>query len=289
MEYEESFISEMFSVIVNRVVTFVNKVITWNGRLRKNLNDALRRDAPIRSRSELISKDHDPVASISHRSFDSNFETPDTSKRDYRDASLLRVSTGEGCDRIHKIRHSIIQDKENDTKCLLIATSSRDCDLIRDLGRPYEVQRSLLIRSRLKYRSSTQDHPHPFSLLKRTGKDVSQEFRQAKCNENVEIIEEKKPRKLRHSKKFWALSEVLKTRDKVSKMRECSTQFKQVSYSYDDITNNNTFTVPKHAIVDNIAANDEFVINVHDYSELQTEINTNTYENRGVCLLLRSN
>ncbi|XP_029173461.1 uncharacterized protein LOC114942295 [Nylanderia fulva] len=287
MECEESFISEMFSVIVNRVVTFVNKVITLNGRLRKSLII----DAPISHRPELISKDHDPVASISDPPFDTNFGTPGTSKRDFRDASLLRISTEAEYGRIHKIRHSIIRDQENNTECLLIATSSRDCDLIRDLGRPYEVQRSLLIRSRLKDRSSTQDHPHPFSLLKRTGKGVSKEFRQAKCIENVEMIEEKKACKLRRSKKFWALSEVLKTHDEVSKMREYSTEIKQVlcEYSHENITNNNTFTVRKHAIVDNIATDDELVINVHDYSGLQTEINTNTYENRGVCLLLHSN
>ncbi|KMR05117.1 hypothetical protein RF55_209 [Lasius niger] len=301
VECEESFISEIFSVIANRVVTFVNKVITLNGRLpypnrgailRKSLNiDALRRDAPIRSHPELILKDHDPLASILHRPLDSNRGTPGTSKRDFRDASLLRISTGEEYGRIHKIRHSIIQDKENGTKCLLIGTSSRDCDPIRDLGRPYEVQRSLLIRSRLKDRSSTQDHPRPFSLLKRVGKDVSEEFRQAKRNENVGMIKERKTRKLRRSEKFWALSEVIKTRDKESKMREYSTEFKQVlcEYSHDGITNNNAFTVQKHAIVDNIAADDELVINVHDYSGLQTKINTNTYENRGVCLLLSGN
>lgn len=300
MECEESFVSEIFSVIANRVITFINKIITLNGKLlypnrsailRKSLNiDALRKDVQKCNHPDVILKDHDPLANILHRPLDSNRETLGTSKRDIRGASLLRVSTVEGYDRIHKIRYSIIQDKENGTKCLLIDTSSRDCNLtqIRNLGRPYEVQRSLLIRSRLKDRSNTQDHPHPFLILKRTGKNISQKFHQARRNENVGMIKERKIRKLRGSEKFWALSKVIKTRDKVSEMREkYGTKFKQVlrEYSHDDIINNNAFTVQKHAIVDNIAADDELVINVHDYSEFQTEINTNTYENRSICLL----
>lgn len=96
---------------------------------------------------------------------------------------------------------------------------------------------------------------------------------------------------MRSSEKFWALSKVIiKTRDKVSEMREYGTKFKEVlhEYSHDDIINNNAFTMQKHAIVDNIA-DDELVINVHDYSGFQTEINTNTYKNRSLCLLLSSN
>ncbi|XP_029666295.1 uncharacterized protein LOC115237422 isoform X2 [Formica exsecta] len=303
VECEESFVSEIFSVIANRVITFVNKIITLNGRLsypncgailRKSVNiDALRRNVPKCNHPDVILKDHDPLASILHRPLDSNREAPGTSKRDIRDASLLRVSTGEGYNRMRKIRHSIIQDKENDMKCLLIDTSSRDCNLtqIRNLGRPYKVQRTLLIRSRLKNRLSTQNHPHPFSLLKRTGKNISQKFHQVRRNENVGMIKERKIRKLRSSEKFWALSKVIKTRDKISEMRECDIKFKQVlrEYSHDDIMNNNAFTVQKHAIVDNIIADDEFVINVHDYSGFQTEINTNMYENPSVCLLLSNN
>lgn len=303
MKCEENFVSEIFSVIANRVIAFVNKVITLNGRLsypnrgviesKRHLNiNALRGSVTsICSHPELILRDHDPNIL---RPFDLNKKTFDIiRKRDFRDASLSRVSTGERYDRIRKIRHSIIQDEENDTKYLLIGTSSRDCDLtlIRDLGRPYEVQKSLLIRSRLKNRSSTQDPPHPFSLLKRTEKNVSQRFHQAKRIENAETSKERKVRKLKNSEKFWALSEVIKTRDKVSEMREYGTEFKQVlrEYLHDSITNNNAFTAQKCAIVDNIAADDEFVINVHDYSGLQTEINTNTYENRSICLLLSSN
>lgn len=180
---EESFVSEIFSVIANRVITFINKIITFNEKLsypsrsailRKSLNiDALRKDVQKCSHSDVILKDHDPLGNISHRSLNSNRETLGTSKRDIHGASLLRVSTVEGYNRIHKIRHSIIQDKENGTECLLIGyTSSRDCNLtqIRNLGRPYEIQRSLLIRSRLKNRSNRQDHLHPFLILKRTGK-----------------------------------------------------------------------------------------------------------------------
>lgn len=304
---EESFVSEIFSVIANRVIAFVNKVITLNGRLsypnrgviesKRHLNINPLRGAvtPICSHPELkrsrILKDHDP--NILHRPFNLNRGILDIiSKRNFRDASLSRVSTGEGYDRMRKIRHSIIQDQENDTKYLLINTSSRDCDLtlIRDSGHPYEVQRSLLIRSRLKNRSSTQDPPHPFSLLKRTGKNVPQKFHQTRRNENIETFKEGKIRKLKNSEKFWGLSEVIKTRDKVSEMREYGTEFKQVLREYShDITNNNAFSTQKRVIVDNIdLADDEFVINVHDYSGLQTEINTNTCENRSICLLLSS-
>lgn len=301
MKCEESFVSEIFSVIANRVIALVNKAITLNGRLsypnrgvmesKRHLNiNALRGPVTsVCSNPELILRDHDPNIL---RPFDLNQKTLDMI-RDFRDASLSRVSTGEGYDRIRKIRHSIIQDQENDAKYLLIGTSSRECDLtlIRDLGRPYEVQKSLLIRSRLKDRSSTQDPPRPFSLLKRTGKNISQRFHQARRIENAETSKERKIRKLKNSEKFWALSDVIKTRDKVSAMREYGTEFKQVlrEYSHDNITNNNEFTAQKYAIVDNIAADDEFVINVHDYSGLQSEINTNTYENRSTCLLLSSN
>ncbi|XP_050458838.1 uncharacterized protein LOC126855334 [Cataglyphis hispanica] len=300
---EESFVSEIFSVIANRVITFINKIITFNGKLsypnrsvilRKSLNiDALRKDVQKCSHSDVILKDHDLLGNILHRSLDSNRETLGTSKRDIHGASLLRVSTVEEYNRIHKIRHSIIQDKENGAECLLIDTSSRDCNLtqIRNLGRPYEIQRSLLIRSRLKNRSNRQDHPHPLLILKRTEKNVSQKFHQARCNEDVGMIKERKIHKLRSSEKFWALSKVIKTCDKVSEMREYGTKFKEVlrEYSHDDIINDNAFTVQKHAIVDNIAADDELVINVHDYSGFQTEINTNTYKNRSLCLLLSSN
>lgn len=225
--------SEIFSVIANRVIAFVNKVITLNGRLsypnrgvieskrHLNINHLREAVAPICSHPELILKDHDP--NILHRPFNLNRGTPDIiSKCNFRDASLSRVSTGEGYDRTRKIKHSIIQDQENDTKYLLISTSSRDCDLtlIRDLGHPYEVHRSLLIRSRLKNRSSTQDPPHPFSLLKRIGKNIPQKFHQTRRNGNVETFKERKIRKLKNSEKFWALSEIIKTRDKVSEMRE---------------------------------------------------------------------
>ncbi|XP_072761504.1 uncharacterized protein [Anoplolepis gracilipes] len=304
VECEESFVSEIFSVIANRVVTFVNKIISLNGRLsclnrgailHKNLNiNVLRRDTSSCNHPEVILNHHNPPASILHPR-DSNRTTPDTNKCDFRDASLLRVSTEEGYGRMSKIRHSIIQDKKNNTKYLLIRTSSHDCDLTlnRDLGRPHKVQRNLLIRSRLKDRSSIQDHPHPFSLLKRSRKNVSQKFRQARRNENAEMTREKKMRKLKGSEKFWALSKVIKIHDKSLEMRKYGTEFKQVlrEYSHDDMTimNNNAFTMQKYAIVDNIATDDELVINVHDYSELQTEINTNTFKNRSVCSLLSSN
>lgn len=62
-------------------------------------------------------------------------------------------------------------------------------------------------------------------------------------NENVKTFKERKIRKLKNREKFWSLSEIIKTRDKVSEMRKYDIKFKQVlrEYSHDNITNNNAF------------------------------------------------
>lgn len=112
---------QKYFVITNRVIAFVNKVITLNGRLSysnhdvivskrsSNINALREAVTPICNRPQLILKDHDP--NILHHPLNLSRGTLDIiSKCNFRDASLSRVSTGEGYDRIRKIRHSIIQD-----------------------------------------------------------------------------------------------------------------------------------------------------------------------------------
>lgn len=301
--FEGNVISKLFSVIGNRVIAFINKVIAMNGRLLysirnaiscQNLNtNVLRRDVPMSGYSELISKDYHSPASTSHYPSGLNYKTPRIRKHDFRDASLLRISTKETSNRIRKIKHAIIEDQKNSARYLLIGTSRHNRDLIltRDLGRPYKVQKSLLIRSRLKNSLNSQDYPRPFSLLKRIGENVL-ESRQAKRNENEGMIKESEIHELKSSEKFWTLSEIVKINginDKISEMREYEFEEKNLNeYSYDGIKNNNVSIVQEHKIVDN-TIDSELVINVHDYLELQTEINTSTYENRSACLLISSN
>lgn len=297
VECEESLISKLFSVIGNHVVAFINKIIALNGRLlystcnaifHRNLNiDALKRE--IGNYSKLISKDCDPLANTSHYSSDLNYKTVRINRHDFRDTNLLRISTKKGYNGIRKIKHSIIEDQKNNRKYLLIGTSRHNRDLIltRDLGRPYKVQKSLLIRSRLKNSLNSQDYPYPFSLLKRTTENVL-ESRQARHTENVGMIKENETRELKSSKKFCTLLEIVKTNGingKMSEMREYDNESEEQifnEYSQDDVKNNKS-TVQEHiTVVDNTAADNEFVINIHDYLGLQTEINTSIYENRSM-------
>lgn len=288
------------------MISFVKKIILLNKRLlylnsnailRGSLNiDAFRKDAPIRYHPGLNSKDCDPSVGVLHYPLDPNQGASRSSKHNFRDTSLLRVSKGEGYVRIREIRHSIIEDGENGTKYLLINTSdhNRDSILTRNLGRPHEVKKSLLIRSRLKSSLNSQDDPYPFSLLKRTERRVHESHR-VKHSENTEIIAERKIRELKRNKKFWTLTAVTKASEnngKVSEMRKCDDEFKERishEYSYDDITHNNVSTVQKNMVIRNIAASNELVINVHDYLGLQTEINTHMHEKRSACLLLSNN
>ncbi|XP_011871522.1 PREDICTED: uncharacterized protein LOC105564041 [Vollenhovia emeryi] len=290
VECEGSFISKFFFIIGNRVIAFVNKIIAMNGRLLYSIRDAilgknaninvLGKDVPISNHSELISKN------TSHSSSGVNFKSARIGKRNFHDINFLRVSTKKEYNRIRKIKHSIIEDRENDTRYLLIGTSrhNRDSILTRDLGQPYKVQKSLLIRSRLKNSLNSQDYPHPFSLLKRTGENVL-ESRQAKRNVNVGTIKENEIRELKSSEKFWTLSEIVETNGingKISEIREYDNESEEQilnEYSHDDIKNNSVSTVQERTVVDNTAADNEFVTNVHDYLGLQTEINTSIYEN----------
>lgn len=303
VECEGSLISKLFSVIGNRVIAFINKIIALNGRLlysirnaifHKSINiDVLKRD--IGDYSKLISKDYDPPANTSHYSSDLNYKTVRISRHDFRDTNLLRISTKKGYNGIRKIKHSIIEDQKNNRRYLLIGTSrhKRDLILTRDLGRPYKVQKNLLIRSRLKNSLNSQDYPYPFSLLKRTTENVL-ESRRAKHTENVGMIKENEIRELKSSKKFWTLSEIIKTNGingKTSEIRENDNESEEQilnEYSQDDVENNKSTGQEHITVVDNTAVDNEFVINVHDYLGLQTEINTSIYENYGACLLISS-
>jgi len=296
---KESLISKLFSVIGNSVIAFINKIITINGRLlcvirnaifRKSLNiNVFRRDVSISDHSELISKDYNSLDRASHYSSSLNYKTSKISKHDFCNTNLW-ISKKE-YNGIRKIKHSIIEDRKNDTKYLLINTSSHnDLLLTRDLGRPYKVQKSLLIRSRLKNSLNSQDYPHPFSLLKRTEENVL-ESHQTKRNENIETIKENKIREMKCSEKFWTLSEIVKingTNGKISEMREYDDESKEQifdKYSHDIKNNNNVSIAQEHTVVDNIAVSNELVVNVHDYLGLQTEINKSIYENRSARLL----
>lgn len=306
MECEGNVISKLFSVIGNRVIAFINKIIAMNGRLLYSIRNAIfyknliidifGRDVP-NDHSELISKDYNPSANKSHYSSDLNYKTPKISRYDFRNSNLFRMSTKKGkrdiFNGIRKIKHSIIENQKNDTKYLLIGTPrhNRHSIITRDLGRPYKVQKSLLIRSRLKNSLNSQDYPNPFSLLKRIGENALES--QAKHDENVGMIGENEIRELKSSEKFWTLSEIIKTNginDEISEMREYDNESKQFlnEYLHNDVKNNNISTM-QHTVIDNIAADNELVINVHDYLGLQTEINTSIYKNHRACLLISSN
>lgn len=172
VEHENRFISEILSVIGYHVVAFINKIIALNRKLLYSLNAILRKslnidvfgiNASIRYHYRL--KDYDPLANIFYLGSNQG------GSRTHGDTSSVRVSKGEGCIRIHKITHSIIEDKTNDTKYLVIDTSRRNCHLISkcNLGQPHGTRRNLLIRSRLKTHLNSQDcqKERPFSLLKR--------------------------------------------------------------------------------------------------------------------------
>lgn len=297
---ERSLISKLFFIIGNRMIAFINKIETMTGRLfyvicstifRKS--NVLRKNVPTGNHPKLISKDSDSFASASHCSSGLNYKTSKISKYDFHDINLLRISTKEESNGIREIKHSIIEDKKNNKRYLSIGTSSHNCDLIltRDLGRPYKVQRSLLIRSRLKNSLNSQDYPHPFSLLKRTEENVL--LRQAKRNENIGMIKENKKHQLKSSEKFWILSEIVEineTNGKLLDMRKYESEEQILNkYLYD--IKNNVPTVQKHTVVDNTAISNELVINVHNYLELQTEINKNVYKHcdRSACLLISNN
>jgi len=298
VERKESLISKLFSVISNSMTAFINKIITMSGKLlcvtrnaifRKSLNiNVFKRDVPISDYSELISKDYNSLGRASQYSSSLNYKTSKISKHDFCNTNL-RISKEE-YNGIRKIKHSIIEDRKNDTKYLLIGTSNHnDLLLTRDLGRPYKVQKSLLIRSRLKNSLNSQDYPHSFSLLKRTEKNVL-ESHQTKRNENIGTIKENKIREVKCSEKFWTLSEIVKingTNGKISEMREYHNESKeQILNKYSHIKNNNNVsTAQERIVVDNIAVSNELVINIHDYLGLQTEINKSIYENRSAHLL----
>ncbi|XP_011641173.1 uncharacterized protein LOC105429719 [Pogonomyrmex barbatus] len=274
---EGSLISKLLSVIGTHVTAFINKIISLNRRLLhpiccaifgNSLNiNAFGEDVSIRDRPKLISKDHDSlVDSPLPCSLGLNHRTAKTSEHDIRNTNLLRISTKEGYKKIRKIKHSIIENKKTKVKYLLIGTSNRDLISTRDLGRPYKIQRSLLIRSRLKNSLNSQDYPYPFSLLKRSGENALES--QAKRNENTKTLKEKKIRDLRTSEKFWILSKAVKTNgSKILEMREYDEYEEQISseHLHDNVKNNNVSTMQDHIIIGNTTASNELVINVHDY------------------------
>ncbi|XP_032685985.1 uncharacterized protein LOC116851064 isoform X2 [Odontomachus brunneus] len=306
VEHDENFISGIFSVIGNPLVTFINKMIALNRRLLKsdrgtilceNIDADVLKRTPIRDRSGSIRidrKDRDVSAGTLGCS-DVNQGTSRSGKHNCRDGNSVFAMEGYG-GRIRKIKHSIIEDKKANARYLLIDTSNRDLTLTRDLGRSYEKQRSLLIRSRLKDFVNLQDHPCPLSLLKHAGNNALESYEVTR-NESVRVIERAACSKLKSSEKFWILSEVTKTNEnncEKPEMEEYGNEFiarnskqyndrKQVfnKHLHNDIKNN-MFTKQERA-------GNEHVLNVHDYLGLQTEINMNMCENRSTCLLTSSN
>lgn len=279
IEHENRFISEILSVIGYHVVAFINKIITLNRKLLYSLNAMLRKclniyvfgiNALILYHYRL--KDYDPLANIFY------LGSNQRGSKTHSDTNSVRVSKGEECIKIHKMRHSIIEDKTNDTKYLLIDTSTHNCHLISkyNLGQPYGTRRNLLIRSRLKTHLNSQDcqKERPVSLLKRVGKKLGPHLRER--NENT--VARRETYKLNGSEKFWALPEIIRASKKnseTSEVRLHDDEFKEQiahEYSRDDIANN---VMREYAIIDNTSASNELVINVHDYLGLRTEINTN--------------
>lgn len=273
---EESFISEILSLFGN-VGAFINKIITMNGRLlrsnssailRKTLN-SLRKEAPMHDHSQVILKDYDPLAAGTlHYTLSSKQATFESREDDSRDINFLsQISTGQGCSGINKVKHSMIEDKGNDARYLLIGTGHSN-DLIRDFGRPYKVERSLLMRSRLKNSASPRDHPYPFSLVRRARK-MKPEGDVAKGNEDFRTLQEA----VKADGNNGNLSETRKHdngfKEEIS--REHFTRKRD-----DAATNEASVAVEERRLIDynsNIA-NDELVTNVHDYFGLQTETNT---------------
>ncbi|XP_018345994.1 PREDICTED: uncharacterized protein LOC108750767 isoform X2 [Trachymyrmex septentrionalis] len=257
VERERSLISKLFFIIGNRMIAFINKIIEiMTGKLLYAIRSAtfcksnvLRRDVPTGNYTKLTLKDSDSFASVSHYSSGLNYKTSKISKYNFHDINLLRISTKEEFNGIRKIKHSIIEDKKNDRRYLLIGTSSHNCDLIltRDLGRPYKVQRSLLIRSRLKNSLNSQDYPHPFSLLKRTEENILP--RRAKRNENIGMIKENEKHQVKSSEKFWTFSEIVEineTNGKLLDMRKYKSEEQILNkYLYD--IKNKVSTIQKHS------------------------------------------
>ncbi|EZA55339.1 hypothetical protein X777_04793 [Ooceraea biroi] len=292
--YEESFVSEIFSLISN-MVTFINKIFTLNGRLlrasdnamlRKSLNtDILRKDAPMHDDPQVNLKDYDPLAGTLHYTLASKQATSQ-SKRDSRDTNLLsRISTGEGCGRIHKVRHSIIEDVESDARYLLIGTSTHNHDLTRNFGYPYKVQRNLLLVSRLKNSADSRDQPHPFSLVKRTRKETHKDD-EAKHKKSIRMMEGRKASILKEREKFGISLEAIKaegydgnTSETKKRDNEFKEQFSRES-SHDIIVSNASAAAQERRLIDNFIVNNERVTNVHDYFglPLETEINANVYK-----------
>ncbi|XP_034195592.2 uncharacterized protein LOC117611662 isoform X1 [Osmia lignaria lignaria] len=82
------------------------------------------------------------------------------------------VSINEGFSNIHKIKQSIIVDKENKNYVLIEGSFSGQLnELSRNgLQRPYHTRRTLVIRSRLKNPGRLKDQ-RPFTILKRSKKN----------------------------------------------------------------------------------------------------------------------
>ncbi|XP_029053575.2 uncharacterized protein LOC114881093 isoform X2 [Osmia bicornis bicornis] len=81
------------------------------------------------------------------------------------------ISINEGFSNIHKIKQSIIVDKENKNYVLIRSFSGQLNELSRNgLQRPYHTRRTLVIRSRLKNPGRLKDQ-RPFTILKRSKKN----------------------------------------------------------------------------------------------------------------------
>jgi len=286
----KDFIPEVFSFIGNAAHALLNKIITLNEKLhtrgdaisRMSENDALR-EAPPRDDRQSTSRDQDPPVSL-QRVFSSQ-QAASESKGDSREASLSsRMCMGEGsCEEIRKIKHSIIEDRRNDTRYLLTSTSGCDCDLARNFGRPYKVRRSLLIRSRLRDPASSRDQPSPFCLIKRARRRTPEDDDEAKGVRTVGREESV----LKDSGNFSTLPESVVTEaggndGNVSETREHSDEVKE-RISRERSHDTASSEVPEDAVqerklTDNSAAElaDELVTNVH-YFRLQDKINTNVY------------
>ncbi|KAL0120068.1 hypothetical protein PUN28_008038 [Cardiocondyla obscurior] len=273
VECEGNLIAKLFSVTRNCMITFINKITAMIRKLLKLIRDVIihndfntdvlrSRHVLISDYSEIISKSYSlSIDNTSHFSSGLNYKTL---IHDFCDT--LRTFTRKSFNKIRKINHLIIENQKNDTRYLLIGTSHHNRDLIltrnlSHLSKSYKVRKSLLIHSRLKNSLNSQNYP--FSFFKT-------------------------------SEKFWTLSEIIKTNainGKISGMREYDNEFEEEilnEHSHDNIKSNNV-SVEEHTIVDNNAADNELVISVHNYLELQPKINTSIYENRNAYLLISNN
>jgi len=282
---KDAFIPEVFSFIGNAAHVLLNKIITLNEKLR-TCGDAMsrkseaREGAPPRDDRQSISGYHDPSASLQCTL--GSQQAASKSKCDSRDTNLSsRMSMGEGSrEEIREIRHSIIEDRRNDAKYLLTSTSGCNCDL----GRPYKVRRSLLIRSRLRDSASPQDQS-PFCLIKRARTKMPEDD-EAKGEADVGRAIGRGASVLKDSEKFWTLPEVNGARGNdsdVSETREHGDEAKKRisrERSHDDTASGDVSAeAQERKLTDNSAVElaDELVTSVHDYFRLQTEINTNVY------------